>query len=547
MFFSQNIVAQSFDVNSFKQSKNIDSLIRISVEEKISTSYFVITYPTIGATTSWAPQFIEIYEKIKSRDEDILLVLMNSGGFRKKDLKYFLKESLKLDSGDINKIRLILNDSLYFSLNSGKHLVRLQYYYRGRQLYNEAEKWHKSDVKIFIPESITLGLPEKKLITSIDDKLLKERDPVFVFDSSNLLILTDTKNEVLLLNRSTGITNTIISRQDLQSATEYYCRYITKGDTSKCNFAKQNAKSIEETMRKTVSIDGLKVIGKDSILLFVNIEVYERNLEEFKFINDEGDKATFKKGEPSLNLYSFVVLFDVRTSVSKSWLLQELPSTKKEDKYLMPELGIQMSDSGLFTTAVGYGTKDENTISVLFLKFDTKSLNYHKTTGPSNLFNPKLYMYHNKNLFFTMFNQNYFMYNCDNNLYLVGRENPQSAFIGDGSAPYALEAFKTYFEANLTERINFDIQAVSPILSEKYLAALMVYKGEPVLEIKNRMFKTIDILPLNQHEELSTYFKNPFRTDIKIINNSIVFKLIENDEVYLISIPIKEKQTANTK
>lgn len=546
--YTTEVKGQAFTSSSFSPSiVNQDSLIKAKLDSTITNSYFVITYPTIGSTTSWAPQFIEIFEKIKTRNEDIILVLFNNGGFRDKDISTFLRTSLKLSSEDLKRVKLLINDILYTSLNDGKHLVRLQYYFRGRLLYNEAEKWHKSDTKIFIPESVYLGSPVKRKILLRGDELVKERDPVHTLDSNRYLILTDSKNEVIELNRKTGKINILISRQQLQSATDYYCRYITSEDTSACNFAKNNASFVEETMRKTVSIDGITVINSDSLLLFVNIEVFERNTEDFKFTNDEGQKITISKGAPSLNLYSFVIGISPNTNKTTTWYLDELPSSRKYDKYLMPELGVHLAENGFYTTAVGYGTKDENTIRVCKLEFSNNKMSFSDFLAPNNMFNPRLYMYHNKSIFFEMFGQTYFSHGCDDNIYLIGRDKAQTSLTGDGTPPYLKERYKTYFENKISEFINFQVQTISPILSEKYLASIMLYKGKPILEIKNRMLKTVDIIELNNYPELKQYFNNPFRTDIMLNEDAIVFKLIENDEMYMISIPIRDKQTANTK
>jgi hypothetical protein len=161
IFFLHTPSYGQFDTSFYHRDKwekeqNFDSLIRVELNGKLSNSYYVITYPLLAGTTSWVPQFIKIYNKIKNTKKDIVLVFYLDGSLRKKDIPLFMHDLFKLSEEEIKQIKIIYNDNLYETLTENRHLVRLQYYFRRNLYYNEAGKWHKVTVESLPVEKINI-------------------------------------------------------------------------------------------------------------------------------------------------------------------------------------------------------------------------------------------------------------------------------------------------------------------------------------------------------------------------------------------------------
>jgi hypothetical protein len=140
----------------------------------------------------------------------------------------------------------------------------------------------------------------------------------------------------------------------------------------------------------------------------------------------------------------------------------------------------------------------------------------------------------NKSFFYTFNEQQYFSVNFSKNIYLVGRENPQATFYGNGSAPYVIEKVPEFVEDTATAlEMNFSIHDIKPILENSYLLTYCDYKGQPIFELKNRMLKTVDIIDAKSIKGLERYYSNSFRVDLLINHDKIFYKSIENGEMYL--------------
>lgn len=516
-----------------------DSLIRDEINksgQSLNESYFVITYIQIGAVTSWAPQFINAYKKVKDQNLDIVVVFHSNGGFRDQDVELFMKRFLALSQAEIDKLKIVFNDSLYTTITGNRHLVRLQYYFRKKLYFDEELKWNATEY--FPKPIIDLSNPKSTILTEIDTLLIKERDPLVYKNASELWLLTDAKSELNTINTKNGHVTPILNLPRLYKASDLYCQFVVPNDTGKCNYAKSHESYVNSTSRKTVMVDGLHQLKEDSVWLFVSIEVMEANDEEFTFTNEENVKTTFEIGEPVLNVYSFMVKFDITTHQLEFVKVNEYNSLEGEDKYIMYPNGFLYKDSTLITALVGWGEIDAKTIGLIELKFSDSGLTPKTRIAPTTINSSKVNYYFQKSFFVHFAEQEYFMFNCEPQLYLVGRESPQSEFIGDGNMPYQKEVLAAFPEDQVVEKHNFKIHSVSPILNGQYLMAYINYKGSPILEIKNRMLKTVDVIYLDEDANFKKYNDLEFRDDVLISNDKIYLKVKRNNEITLYTYTI---------
>ena len=512
---------------------DFDSIVKNHCPKLEATSYFVITYPTVGASTSWIPQFLDAYNSVKNRNQEIVLVLFNSGGYSLRDIPLFFQNIAGLSKSEYQSLHVIINDDVYNTLTGKRYLVRLQYYFRGDLYYDNAEKWHKSKTLLFPKEHVQLSPATEINLTTPDTILIRLKDPVYARDENNVLILADAKNELLNVDLKSGQTTSLLNISDRFTASELFCKYIVPGDSGRCNYSTTKEASVTQTQRKTISVDGITQIDSINALLVVNIEVLEKNSEEYVFKNDEGIPTKFDVGQPVLNLYTLLAQFNYESKELSFKKLKEMAVSPNHDYYLMVENGTKIQNQHLISSTIDYGVPDSLKLSVVdFIASD--SLYTPILSTPRNIYDSKLDMFYTKSFFYNFAGQIYFSYNCSPHIYVLGRSKLQSSFIGNGKAPQVEEKFPKFLEDTTETLLNFRIHNVETILDGEFLCAFINYQNSPTIEIKNRMLKTVDVLDLSQYPEFANYNSCTFREDIFIKYDRIFMKKIDENGLKLV-------------
>ena len=510
-----------------------DSLIRSNLKGNLSESYFLITYPVLAGTTSWAPQFIRIYNKIKNTKHDIVLVFFMDGGLRQRDIPLFMHDLFKLSYDEIKKIKIICNDPLYEILTEKRNLVRVQYYFRRQLYYNESEKWHKLNPNILPQEKISIKQTHKIKLTGIDSLLIFEKDPVYPYKKNHLLILSDARNGIYDINTESGIVKPLLNLSKIYKASELFCKYFANGDTAICNFAKENEKSYTDVNRKVFRIQSIYYLDNKLILPII-IEVVERGKDDFKYTNDEGAKKVTKAGKPALRGHSFIVKYDLSTGNTQFCKIIE-PETKDVHTYVHPSHGFYFSGDTIITSAQYFYPDGKATLGLAKLIPDS-SYTYHFSNHilPEEKESGLLIAGYGTKCFFYQFNdQWYFTNDYNEDIYLVGKNPVQEKFYGNGHKPYSEEKYAKYLEDTTKWEINFLFHDIKPILNNRFLLTYGTFKDEPTFEIKNRMLRTTDIIDAKSIKGLEKYFTCKFREDILIDDDKVYYKSIENNEMYL--------------
>lgn len=521
-----------YHLDAYKQEASHDSLIRNELDGKLTESYYLITYPILAGATSWVPQFIRIYNNIKNTNNDIVILFYLNGGLRKKDISLFMKDKLKLSDAEINRIKLVYSDDLYSLISNGRHLVRLQYYFRRNLYYDEAGKWHDVAATTLPQEQLNIVQTHKIKLKGIDTLLLFERDQMFWSKKDKLLIMADAKNEILELDVNTGEVKSIITITNLFTSTDIFCKYFSKEDTAACNYAKNLEHKVTSIGRQTLKIDGVDCIG-NYLYLSSGIEAFIRNKKEYSFKNEEGQKVTIAANEPTLSYFGIIFKYDLTNKTCEVFSMQELPETKKDFPYIYPDCGFTMKEDTIIAGMNVWHNKGINTFSLINLILKNGTYTPGKTISPSNIKSPLLADNYNKSFFYTINNKGYFSLNFSGNIYLVGNQNIQSTLYGNGSAPYQTEKVPEFVEDTSGLEINFSIHDMKPVLNNKYLLTYCDYKNQPILEVKNQDLETIDIIDAKSIIGLERYLTNPFRIDLLIAEDKIYYKSIEQDEMYL--------------
>lgn len=535
-FFGLTCKAQFDSSSYYKDTWNkqhiFDSLIRKELKGNLSESYFVITYPVLAGTTSYASQFIKAYDKIKNTKHDIVVLYYMDGGLRKRDIPLFMHDLFKLSNDDIRKIKIICNDKLYETITEKRNLLRLQYYYRRHLFYNEATKWHKLNLDILPQEKIVIQQTKKIKLSGIDSLLIFEKDAVYPYKKNHLLILSDATNAISDINTETGIVTPILNLLKIYHASDLYCKYFAKNDTAKCNFAKSNEIIYTSVNRKVFRILSVNY-HEGKLIMPTGIEVVERDDNDFSFTNDEGNKKVIKAGSAALRPYSFIIHYDLASKDIQFYPINE-QDTSEINTYILPEYGFFFSGDTIITSMHKWYPDRKTTYGLTKLVPNNYAYYLSNTLIPKEKPSGLLHAGYGTKSFFYKFNdQWYFTKNFSEEINLIGRNPVQEKFYGDGHKPYSIQKYAEYLEDTVEWEINFLFHEIKPVLNNRFLLSYGTFKDEPTFEIKNRMLKTVDIIDAKSIKGLEKYFTCKFREDILIDDDKVYYKSIENDEMYL--------------
>ncbi|UTW61676.1 hypothetical protein KFE98_16930 [bacterium SCSIO 12741] len=509
----------------------LDSMVRTEVGGALDDSYFIITYPVVGATTSWVPQFVETYQSVKKLGRQVVLVLNNQGGLRARDLPLFLQETLQLNQEEIKKITVVSDTQLYHTLNQKTNLVRLFYFYRRHLYYNGSTKWNKTNPIYFPRERVEINFDRKTELLDIDTLLVQAKDPVFKYQPNQWLLLTNTRNEIVRIHSISGKAELLLNVSKRYSAADLYCTFFARNDSSKCRYAQEYEPKVRATGRKIVRVSSVHPLGKDTLMFTLQLEVMEVNEEVFAFKNDQGDSTLINKGQSVLTPYSLLGFYDLKTGAISFRKVEEVSPQGQREHYTMLENGLRVEQNRIYTSSLVY-TPDSTLLHLTQIDLTDSSAQVVGYREPASIQSAKFDLFYNQTFFVNYSSQSLVILNCEPDLYLEGQNEIQSRFFGDGHKPYAQESIPSYLEDTLTAKINFLIHDVSPIIDGKFLAAYIKYQGRPLLEIKNRMLKTVDVIDLSYLPPFANYNADPFRNDMQIANDRLVFKMIEGDEMY---------------
>jgi len=515
------------DIN--KELSSLDSSIRIKFSD-LHSSYFVISYPICGAVTSWGNQLYATYQRIKKRNQEIVLIISNEGGIRKKDINTYLLKVLKATKEEVSKIKVIWDNDLYDEIQQGRDLVRLIYIFRNNVFYDEAQKF-KSVSNVGLPKEKLSIVPNKEIaLKNIDSFLIKKNDALFPYKEGHLLLLGDFTNSIFDIDLSTGNVTPLLDFTKIFKPYDIYNDFILKGkDSSKYNFAKKSNQGLLKENRQTIQVSNVKY-QQNTLFGAFTIEVMEINDKEVKYLSDERETITEKIGKPTLRVFSFFFQFDPETKKIK---LFHLNHPKGKDIFSGLDMGFYLNNDTLFTSVTRYPQPKiakghiaqykiikDSLIFDTFLKPDTKEDDY--------------FAYNNIKDHFFKFNESiYYTYSCYGDIYLIDRQKQQSSFFGNGHQPYKKQSYKQYSDDQVDEKINFNIQSISTLSDDNYLLAFYKYQDEYIFELKNRMFKTIDIVSTKNNKEFQNYIQDSMLFNLLLDHNKIFYLDIVEDELVL--------------
>jgi hypothetical protein len=538
-FFYRALLAGG-EINYIDKGRT-DSLIRSKYPGlPLSESYYVFLYPLLGATTTFAPPIIKEYKNlttdgVKKCDEDILFIFKNNGGIAEHLIPEYFKQVFLMNDEQIKGIRYIVDDNLYDQLNLGGELAKLLYVYRSKLVYHKTCKLHGIN-SVALPHEAFNIKPGSKTEINGDSIMLLERDPLTRYKPGKLLLLTDVKDMLLEIDIKTAQITHSFSLRNFDP-TAFYCRYIARGDTARCNFAASYSERLKSSNRK--SLDIMKVVyNYPYIYCFVSVEAFERNKGIYAMHNDENKRVTIKNNESTLTAYGVMLKLDSNFNLVKAVPVQDLAYHKKGifSTYVVFDEGFAINQTGnVIAQNVFVPTPHVPKPALSSFAFTDTLLRFDFNLKPLASHNEqdKCTSQSLKTFFYSAAGQSYFSYDVFGNIYDLNTGKIVSRLRGDGSEPYKKEVYHAHVEQVFAEKSNYNIHDISGIYGGKYLAAIYRFKGKPILEIKDERLGTVDVIELRKIPGLDKYFRNINRNDILIQDDSLYFISLEHDKYFL--------------
>lgn len=520
-----------------------DSLVRAKYHDQLNSSYYVFLYPLYGAVTTYAPQIIKEYNalkdfKIRKCDEDILFVFDNNSGISERQIRQYMKETFLLDESGLNSIKFIVDETLYHQLNFGGELAKLLYINRSKLAY-------KNDCKLnsiadqFLPHEMFSITPESKTALNMDSLLVLEKDNLSAYKEGHLLLLSEVKNLILDIDTKNGNVKKVeIPAVD---ATELYGKLIAHGDTQKYNFAKRYNYLSVNTNRKSFAVNAINY-QDGFIYAFFTLEAYERNPGEYKFLDDNGKRTSFRKGIPILTAYYGLMRIDAAGNCS-FYEIENITYNKKIEKYPRFASGSRISHDTIFTTNLYSPALNDTNKAISAFKLGPAELSYiGDLKGATSAKMQSKLSYNNiKNFFIDINHTSYYAYDVSGDIYNLKTGKVRSSFFGDGITPNKKETFKNYMEEDKPVNFNYDIHAVSTIFNGNYLIAYYTYNGSPVFEIKDKYLDTQEVMSAKNIAGFENYISSKYTKSICFSGDHVYYISIEKGTYYLNEFRISQK------
>jgi hypothetical protein len=548
LLLSSNLNAQLSRGEYFKEKypdgSTLDAKVRTRFAGNLSESYFVITYPTIGASTTYVPQFLKAMKNIRSlnkKNTDVVVVFLNENGLRTQDIERFIREVLRQNGAAYDQLKWVVDQPLYEEIVGERSLLRLLYFYRRNLIYNEAEKWNSIRSYDLPGEYFELQAPKKVALKNIDEALILGTDALIPYKNGQLLLTTDLKDEVLVVDPKTGAVEKLFKITDYQQATDLYCALHAKGDADKCAYAKKYAEQWEKAGRQALNLRTAQYRA-NKIYGFYSLEAFESNESKYVFKNDENTTSTIEKGTPVLNGFGGIYVYDISKDQMQFYALEEPKGQKKNDEvYLNLDSGMYIDKEEHLFTSMSFYPLRKKTEDLAELELGADNIyRVRQFLPPYTDKKTEDYMGYNnvKDFFFLFDNTILMVYDAEGKIYQVGQEKPRSSFYGNGERPYAQQQYKVLADDQTPSKINFEIHAVAPV-HENYLLSYYVYKGQPVFELKNRIFKTLDVVEAQHIPSFNKYSNSEINYNLLISDNTVYFLSVEADQVFLYQYEVK--------
>jgi hypothetical protein len=505
-----------------KNIQQLDSLLR-NQEPFLEENYFVITYSTLSAVSSFGMQLYKAYHSVKNKNTKIVLLLSNEGGVRPKDIQALLKRILKINDADLKKILIITNKDIYNYVLQEKHLVRLLYVYRRNVYYDENQKLHTLN-KVLPAPKMNMVSESGVELQGIDSFFLKQGDRLFPYKKDHLLILGDITNVLYDINLKTGVVAPLLDLRKYVTPYDVYTSEIVNWDTAKSNFAKKYNKDLVKKNRQTLQLNQVKFQNELFYGVF-SIEVMELNDKNYKYVSDEGDSVNIAKGKPVLSNYLFFFTWDPAKKELSS--ITRIKNPVEDKIYTNADCGFYFSEDTLFTAVTRYFAPEREVGHIGLYKRMNGEIHFNQFIGPLTKVENEYDYYHTKD-FFTKFNKKLlYCYNYLGEICEVGQERKMGQLVGNGEAPYEIEQLRKVSESTVHSKLNYDIHAVESVFNDLYLLFFYQYKDDFLFELKNTALRTVDVINATRITDLKEYLNNA-----QVINNLTIC----NDKIYYLAL-----------
>lgn len=501
-----------------------------SAEPKVKhTTYFIIAAQTNLSVNTGSSAIINAYNDMRSVSATmpVYFVLNNNGGVPPKDIDWYLKNIFRLKTDTDTNLYIIQNKALYDVLHYGGPVSKMYYIYNSMLAYKENAKYHFiTDVQL--PKH-KYRLEESKIIKLLSDTIrLSYLDYFKVMSENKMLFLTDIQNKILVFDLQTG---KISKQYELdKSGVDYYCDLIAETQ-AECDTARKHNAFLEGLNRKNYYIFNM-ACDDNHVYLSVGIQVIVRLKKSFSVKSDEGKKEdqTNDAGELFGYGYNMMAVLDKDLKPIRHYYMPEDESPAEDVSEAMDVILIPKNDTTVISALYYDKLKKDKPLFAQY-RLSNKKVTFDKYLPP--LTGKHFVKVEDANIFdfYCRFNGSiHVITDNDKHIYNINKADAVSELTGDGTS-LIKERLPKYFEE--TEEIRLNYIPASMSATEQNLFVVYKYKDRWLLEIKDKTYKTVDVINLSFINGVDQVPDNGSGENIELYKNKLYIKYISGDSYYM--------------
>lgn len=495
-----------------------------AIEKSIHAgTYFAIAAQTHLSVNTNSSAIINAYNDMRgiSANTPIYFVLNNNGGIPAKDMDWFLQEVLHLPIHDDPNLHVIDNKELYELLHFGGPPAKTYYIYNTLLAYKESGKYQLiGDAvlpthKYALQEALTVPLKSDSIRLSYMDYFMP-------MSENEMLFLTDIQNKLVTFDLRTGQLTKVYDPG--KSGVDYYCDLVAKTQ-AECDTARKHNSFLEDLNRKNYYLFNMSY-DDEHVYVSAGLQVIVRLKKALSFDDDEGGKQKYTIDTGRLYGYGFNIMgvLDRNLQLQKHYIILD-EIMPEEDGYLCTECAFKSTGKNRLITSV---TPEKRSTPLLAeIEMSGKELSMVKYLPPTI---DKSFM---KRVDYNVFNYmcsfngaELMITDIDPRIYDMRYAEPVSSLQGDGT-PLQKERIPKYYEESEDLQLNFQPAGMSA--DDKRLYILYRYKDRFLLEIKNKSYRTVDVINLAGVKGIEQVPADGSFENISLYKNKLYIKYLAGD------------------
>lgn len=529
-------------IKKLEDEHKVDSLIRTQVKD-LKSNYFLFVFNVLYDEITLTPQILNDFNIARNYldcDHDIVFLMFNKNIIQKNRYKDYFTKGMGLSEDEINKIKIIENDSLYLKILDPMRLQRTYYFFGNELIYKEFGKSTNRGYK----DALKFQKFKIEKINNIELEDPKEfylkTQSNFIINKDKIYVISNFFGKLISYEKNTG---KILQILDLKRLDPFYLYSFIVKDTFLINYARAHSNYQTNIMRPNLVLNDIFTMNNGNFLLSVTIEMPVPSSYDFKMLLDNGKTKHFKKGQTILESFSLILEIDSVLNILQIYPFREIfkNNFKKTNIFDASDTGYLLNKNLLYCAIV---TMDKFSLKSKTGRYGIgiyEFNNHHfELKQIKTIYNKKVTKREEFN-----YRNNFFVFQMDTFIASIGTGGiyniSKNVFYSyNPLIEYSLKKekydFTSHNDLEKLQFINFIPITSAPIFNHQYLANLYIFQEKKLLlEFRDSSMNVVGLIDLTNNKDFSN-LTNQFLSNInavQIIGNSIYLLHLINNKFFI--------------